>query len=160
MWTGGSYYWQELIRRSPDMVKYIKPGGFPIAQGSKYTKPIWDSKMTAKGVVVTRNGAKKMDAVEKFVRYFYQPENIVKFVEAAGMIPPVKDVKLDPAKLDRLFIEAIELQNSGNVTIIPITTLPAGVSYNPTITYAFSKGATAQATIQMLDKAFVDVGIK
>lgn len=160
MWTGGSYYWQELISRSPDMAKSIKFGGFPIPQGSKYTKSTIGSAMTAKGVVVTRNGAKKMDAVEKFVRYFYQPENIVKFVEAAGMIPPVKDVKFDPAKLDRLFIEAIELQNSGNVTILPITTLPAGVSYNPTITYAFSKGATAQATIQMLDKAFVDVGIK
>lgn len=160
MWTGGSYYWQEMMDRSPDMVKYIKPGGFPIPQGSKYTKPIMTSSVTAKGVVVTRNGAKKMDAVEKFVKYFYQPENIVKFVEAAGMIPPVKDVKFDPAKVKPLFIEAIELQNSGNVTLLPITTLPAGVSYNPTITYAYSKGVTAQQTIQFLDKAFTDLGIK
>jgi hypothetical protein len=76
------------------------------------------------------------------------------------MIPPVKDVKFDPAKVKPLFIEAIELQNSGNVTLLPITTLPAGVSYNPTITYAYSKGVTAQQTIQFLDKAFTDLGIK
>lgn len=160
MWTGGSYYWQEMMDRSPDMIKYIKPGGFPIPQGSKYTKPIMTSSVTAKGVIVTRNGAKKMDAVEKFVKYFYQPENIAKFVEAAGMIPPVKDVKLDPAKVKPLFIEAIDLQNSGNVTLLPITTLPAGVSYNPVITFAYTKGVTAQQTIQMLDKAFSDIGIK
>ena len=76
------------------------------------------------------------------------------------MIPPVNDVKFDPAKVAPLFIAGVDLMNSGNVTMLPTTTLPAGVSYNPAITYAFSKGATAQQTIQMLDKAFTDIGIK
>jgi multiple sugar transport system substrate-binding protein len=159
-WTGGSYYWQEMMDRSPDMVKYIKIGGFPIPQGSKYAKPLMVVGLTAKGVVVTRNGAKKMDAVEKFVRYLYQPENIAKFVEAAGMLPPVNDVKYDPAKVKPLFIQAFDLANSSDVSLVYNPALPAGVSYNPAISFAYTKGATAADTIKMLDKAFTDIGIK
>ena len=95
------------------------------------------SNYTAKGVVVTRNGSKKMDAVTKFIQYFYQPDNIAKFVEQAGMIPPVNDVKFDPAKVAPLFIDGVALMNSGNITLLPSTTPPAGVSYNSAITYSF-----------------------
>ncbi|MGA2503188.1 MAG: extracellular solute-binding protein [Anaerolineales bacterium] len=159
MWTGGSWYWQEMINQAPDLVPNIKLAGFPIPHGSTYTKPVMRSAFTAKGVVITANGAKKMDAVEKFIKYLYRPENIALFVEQAGMIPPITDLKVDPSKLAPIFQQGIALLNSDTVTVLPVTTLPSGVEYDAAESYAYTAGATAEQTIAILDKAFTDVGI-
>ena len=38
IWTGGSWYWQELITQAPSLAPNIKLAGIPIPQGSKYTE--------------------------------------------------------------------------------------------------------------------------
>jgi multiple sugar transport system substrate-binding protein len=66
----------------------------------------------AKGLWITRNGSEKMDAVEKFVRFFFQPEMIARFVEQAGMTPPLKEVPVDESVLDPLFLQTMQWGDS------------------------------------------------
>jgi multiple sugar transport system substrate-binding protein len=50
-----------------------------------------------------------MDAVKKFIQFVYKPEMIARFVEQAGMTPPLKDVPVDASKLNPLFVQSLNL---------------------------------------------------
>ena len=65
--------------------------------------PVYFKAFSAKGIFVTPNGQAKIDAVEKFIKFIFQPEMIARFVEQAGMNPSIKDVKVDESKLNPLF---------------------------------------------------------
>jgi len=90
-----------------ELLPDIQLGGFPLPAGSPHKLPVIYSAFTAKGIWVTPNGEAKMDAVKKFIQFMYQPDMIARFVEQAGMTPPLKDVPVDPAKLNPLFSQSL-----------------------------------------------------
>ena len=92
-----------------ELLPDIQLGGFPLPAGSPHKAPVIYSAYTAKGIWITPNGAAKMDAVKKFIQFFYKPEMIARFVEQAGMTPPMKDVPVDQAKLNPLFVQSLTL---------------------------------------------------
>jgi multiple sugar transport system substrate-binding protein len=108
-----------------DLLPNITLGGFPLPPGSPHKAPVYYSGYTATGIYVTPNGAAKLDAVQKFIQFFYQPTMIARFVEQAGMTPPLKDVPLDQSKLNPLFVQSLNLP--AEVAIQPDLLLPTKV---------------------------------
>ena len=92
-----------------ELLPKIQLGGFPLPAGSPHKAPVIYSSFSAKGVWITPNGAAKMDAVKKFIQFLYKPEKIARFVEQAGMTPPLKDVPVDASKLNPLFVQSLTM---------------------------------------------------
>ena len=92
-----------------DLLPKIQLGGFPLPAGSPHRAPVIYSSFSAKGVWITPNGGAKMDAVKKFIQFLYKPENLARFVEQAGMTPPLKDVPIDASKLNPLFVQSLTM---------------------------------------------------
>jgi multiple sugar transport system substrate-binding protein len=108
-----------------ELLPNIQIGGLPLPADSPHKAPIYYSSYTAKGIWVTPNGAAKMDAVKRFVQFIYQPEMMARFVEQAGMTPPLKDVPVDQTKLNPLFVQSLTLP--AEVAITPDLLLPPKV---------------------------------
>ncbi len=92
-----------------DLLPKIQLGGFPLPAGSPHRAPVIYSSFSAKGIWITPNGGAKMDAVKKFIQFLYKPENLARFVEQAGMTPPLKDVPIDASKLNPLFVQSLTM---------------------------------------------------
>jgi multiple sugar transport system substrate-binding protein len=126
-----------------ELLPDIQIGGLPLPADSPHKAPIIYSAFTAKGIWVTPNGAGKLDAVQKFIQFIYKPEMIARFVEAAGMTPPLKNVPVDQTKLNPLFLQSLSMQVE--VAETPDFFLPAKVQPNfATVSQeAFTKGVSA-----------------
>jgi multiple sugar transport system substrate-binding protein len=109
MMHGGSWSFAELPE---EMQPNVVVSGFPLPPDSPHQKPIYASGYVGKGIWITRNGAQKMDAVEEFVKFFYQPEMIARFVEQAGMTSPLKETPVDESKLNPLFAQSVRWGDS------------------------------------------------
>lgn len=127
-----------------ELLPDIQLGGFPLPAGSPHKFPVIYSAFTAKGIWITPNGAAKMEAVKKFIQFFYQSQMIARFVEVAGMTPPLKDVPVDATKLNPLFSQSLTMQVE--VAKTPDFFLPPKVQPNfATISQeAFTPGTTAE----------------
>ena len=109
MMMEGSWGYANLPK---EMAQDVVVAGFPIPDGSPRAKPIVEVGYIGKGIWITRNGAKKLDAVEKFVKTFYEPANMARFVEEAAMVSPLKDTPIDQSKLAPLFIQSLKWGDS------------------------------------------------
>jgi multiple sugar transport system substrate-binding protein len=98
-----------------ELLPVITLGGFPLPEESPHEKPIIYSAFTAKGIWITRNGLEKIEPIQRFVQFIYQPEMIARFVEQAGMTPPLKEVPVDESALNPLFVQSLGL----DVDIVP-----------------------------------------
>ena len=85
-----------------------------------------------------------MDAVKRFVQFLFQPESIARFVEQAGMTPPLKDVPVDASKLNPLFAQSLNLP--AEVAMQPDLMMPGDLrpDYLRITQEAFSPGTTAE----------------
>ncbi|HTZ00364.1 MAG TPA: extracellular solute-binding protein [Rhodocyclaceae bacterium] len=137
-----------------DLLPNIQIGGFPLPAGSPHKLPIYYSAYTAKGIWITPNGATKMDAVQKFVQFIYRPEMIERFVEQAGMTPPINDVKVDQSKLNPLFLQSLNMQ--AEVAETPDLYLPAkvGTDFARISQEAFTPGTSADKILADLTDAY------
>jgi len=140
----------------PEMVDDIIVSGFPIPEDSPWEKPILLAGYIGKGVWITRNGAKKLDAVEKFIKFFFQPEMIDRFVETAGMTSPLKKTEVDESKLNPLYVQTLNWGDSVNYvdavdSYIPVT---AWEDLTNITKEAFIPGTTVQQILDALDAAW------
>ena len=127
-----------------ELLPKVQLGGFPLPAGSPHQAPVYYSAFGAKGVWITPNGAAKMDAVKKFIQFLYQPAMIARFVEQAGMTPPLKDVPVDASKLNPLFVQSLNLP--AEVAMTPDLYMPAKVQpdFGRISQEAFTPGTTAE----------------
>lgn len=102
--------WEFGDPAAADILPDIQLGGFPLPADSPHKLPVIYAGFTAKGIWVTPNGAEKLDAVKAFVQFIYQPQMMARFVEVAGMTPPLKDVPVDNSKLNPLFVQSLSFQ--------------------------------------------------
>jgi multiple sugar transport system substrate-binding protein len=132
----------------------VQIGGFPLPAGSPHKAPIYYSGFAAKGIWITPNGAAKMDAVKRFIQFIYQPTMIARFVEQAGMIPPLKDVPVDQSKLNPLFVQALTM--NAEVAESPDDFLPpaVGTDFGRVFTEALTPGTTAEKILADLTAAY------
>lgn len=132
----------------------VQLGGFPLPEGSPHQLPVYFKAFSAKGIFVTPNGQAKIGAVEKFIKFIFQPEMIARFVEQAGMNPSIKDVNVDQSKLNSLFAQTLELD--ADVVMISDTYMPGAVKTDfARITQeAFTSGTTAEKILADLTAAY------
>jgi multiple sugar transport system substrate-binding protein len=136
------------------VVPDVQLGGFPLPAGSPHSAPIYYSAFSAKGIWITPNGAAKMDAVKRFIQYFYQPSVMALFVEQAGMISPLKDETVDPSKVTPLFTQ--DLSKIAEVAETPDFYLPPAVAtdFGRVSSEAFTPGTTADKILADLKAAY------
>jgi multiple sugar transport system substrate-binding protein len=135
----------------------VQLGGFPIPADSPHKLPVYYQGFSAKGIFITPNGATKMDAVEKFIKFIFQPEMIARFVEQAGMNPSIKDVKVDQSKLNSLFAQTLTM--SGEVVAIDDGYAPGAVATDlgRIEQEAFTPGTTAEKILADLTAAYAAI---
>jgi multiple sugar transport system substrate-binding protein len=150
MLHAGSWSFSELpAELQPDVVV----AGFPLPEGAPHLKPIVPSGFYGKGVWITRNGAKKMEAVEKFVKFFYQPENIARFVEQSGMTSPLKETPVDESKLNPLFVQTMKWGDTVTFVDVIDPYIP-GTAWEDLVKVtkiAFLPGTTAEQIVKDLE---------
>ena len=156
MMHGGAWSYAELPEELQDVVVL---GGLPLIQGAPYDMPTAWAGFTAKGVHITRNGTEKLDAIEAFVKFLYQPENIARFVEDAGMVPPISGVDVDQSKLNPLFVKSLDLPKTTTFVLLAETKIPASIdppwSDLAADTY-IPGGMSAQEILKELDAIYTD----
>jgi multiple sugar transport system substrate-binding protein len=132
----------------------VQLGGFPLPSGSPHKLPVYYKAFSAKGIFVTPNGQAKIDAVQKFIKFIFQPEMIGRFVEQAGMNPSIKDAKVDQSKLNTLFAQTLDL--NAEVVAISDGYMPGAVKTDfARITQeAFTPGTTAEKILADLTAAY------
>ncbi len=156
MMHGGAWIFAEC----PDEIKqHVVLGGFPLPPGSPRQKPTINAGYFGKAIWITRNGAEKMDAVEKFVKFFYQPEMIARFVEGAGMTSPLKETPVDESKLDPLFIQSMEFADDVEVAELPDLWVPPQVfdDVARTLSEAYVPGTSVETIITNLDAIYEEL---
>jgi multiple sugar transport system substrate-binding protein len=101
-----------------EMADHVVLGGFPITPDSPHKKPMIYAGY-GKAVWITRNGATKMDAVERFIKFLFKGETIAKFVERTGMTSPLKSTPVNPANVSKFI--ASSGQYVENVEVVKLT---------------------------------------
>ncbi|MEQ8675248.1 MAG: extracellular solute-binding protein [Aggregatilineales bacterium] len=124
MMHGGAWSYADLPEELQDSVVL---GGFPLIADSPYDMPTAWAGFTAKGVHITRNGAEHMDVVRDFIQFLYQPENIARFVEDAGMVPPM-NVEVNESQLNPLFLRSLSLPETATYVYLAELSIPAVVN--------------------------------
>lgn len=129
-------------------------GGWPLPAGSTHQAPVYFKGFSAKGVFITPNGQQKIDAVEKFIKWLFQPEMIGRLVEQAGMTPSIKTVVVDESKLNPLFAQTLTMD--AEVVFILDSYAPGAVRTDlARITQeAFAPGMTADQILAELTAAY------
>jgi multiple sugar transport system substrate-binding protein len=159
MMHGGAWFYAD----APDEIKdHIVLGGFPLPPGSSREKPPIYASFEGKGLWITRNGAEKMDAVEKFVKFFFQPEIMARFVEQAAMTSPLKETPVDESKLDPLFVQSVQFGDDVEVALIHKVYVPPEASDNlrRVANEAWVPGTSAETILEHLDEVYENLGIQ
>jgi ABC-type glycerol-3-phosphate transport system substrate-binding protein len=159
MMHGGAWYYAD----APNEIKdHIVLGGFPLPPESSREKPPIYASFEAKALWITRNGAENMDAVEKFVKFFFQPEIMGRFVEQAAMTSPLKETPVDESKLDPLFVQSIQFGDDVEVALIHKVYVPPEASDNlrRVANEAWIPGTSAETILTRLDEVYEDLDIQ
>lgn len=142
-----------------DLEGKVVLAGFPIASGSSFTKPLMGTGW-ATGMFITRNGAKKIDAVHQFVNAYFAPSNIDRLVANASLISPLVEAPtVDASKLNPLFAASLNLEDITSPSQYPAgweVTLTSA-TYDPVqsaVALALLPGTTADEFIAALDAAY------
>jgi len=132
----------------------VQLGGIPLPAGSPHKLPVYYKAFSAKGIFITPNGAAKIDAVEKFIKFIFQPEMIARFVEQAGMNPSTNDVTVDQSKLNTLFAQTLNM--NAEVVAISDPYMPGAVrtDFARITQEAFTPGTTADKILADLTAAY------
>jgi multiple sugar transport system substrate-binding protein len=155
MMQAGSWSYASLPESMQD---HVALGGFPIlSSDSPHEKPVIYAGF-GKGVWITRNGAKKLDAARRFIQYLFSPEVILQFVVQTGMASPLASTKVPAGMLSPFMQSSVDYVK--DATIIDITD-----NYVPQKSFdalykasadAFIPGTTPEAIAEELDKIYTE----
>jgi multiple sugar transport system substrate-binding protein len=152
MMSSGSW----VMTHVPDTVaEHVTLGGLPIMPGSPYDKPTTWSDTGGLAFCVTRNGAKNLDAVKKFVQFFYTEPHMASLVEAASITPPFP-VTVDESKLGPIFKQSLTLSDKYQTFLFTDPMFPPSVArgIDMAAAQAFQPGTSVDAILQALDDAY------
>lgn len=137
--------------------KHLTVGGFPVPDDAVYPKPTIMRANASQGIWVSPNGERKLERVEKFVRFMYSPRTIGTFV-AGG-----RDVALRTGARSTRYPLVAQGQELGEGADSPVSEvvcpdihIPAAVT-QPLIQAtgtAFSPGTGARQVRTAMEKAY------
>jgi multiple sugar transport system substrate-binding protein len=150
---GGSWSYADL----PEALQTkVTLGGIPLpSDGKGAQQPFWYSSFEAKGLWISRNGAQKLDVVEKFSKFFFQDEYMAQFVEQSAMIHPFNELEIDETVLAPVFVQSlgldVETVKHATVAFAPTNTFDAW--YDVTAT-AFVPGTSVDEILKAMDDIY------
>lgn len=151
MMHAGSWAYAEVPQ---ELLVDIVLGGVPTANGVAASKPtMWAS--YNKGIHITRNGQENIAAVERFIKFFYQPALIGRFVTEAGMTPPLT-VEVDNSSLNPLFVQSLDLHNTLDLAMFTEQVIPGAVNaqFDVVVGKAYIPGTSARELLEEIDEIY------
>ncbi|MFE7030153.1 ABC transporter substrate-binding protein [Streptomyces sp. NPDC057621] len=73
-----------LAKVPESVARHTDVGGWPLAEGAAHKLPTILRTYTLIGFWISPNGTKKIDAVEKFLRFMYRPDTVSRFIKESG----------------------------------------------------------------------------
>ncbi|MFE7068788.1 ABC transporter substrate-binding protein [Streptomyces sp. NPDC057620] len=73
-----------LAKVPEPVARHTDVGGWPLAEGAAHKLPTILRTYTLIGFWISPNGTKKIDAVEKFLRFMYRPDTVSRFIKESG----------------------------------------------------------------------------
>lgn len=138
-----------------ELVDEITLGGIPLPDDATVDNPVVMSSYNASGLMISSRGAEEnLEAIEIFVRYFYEPENISIMVEHTGMNAAAEFD--ESAVTHPLAIQAGSTEFRDSVTFVEATVIPADVIENLTraLGIAWTPGATVDDILDAMDAIY------
>ena len=155
MMQGGSWSFAALPESMQD---HVALGGFPILSAdSPHEKPTIYAGF-GKGVWITRNGEKKLDAARRFIQYLFSTDVIKEFVVKTAMASPVNDIKIAPGELSPFMQSTVDYVKDATIIDITDNYVPQksfDALYKATAD-AFIPGTTPEEIAAELDKIYTE----
>ncbi|GHJ41373.1 ABC transporter substrate-binding protein [Streptomyces sp. TS71-3] len=143
------------LAKVPDGVaRHTDVGGWPLAGGSVHAKPTIMRTYTLIGFWISPNGTKKIDLVEKFVRYMYRPESVARFITESG-----RDMALHTDTVSKDFpLVAAARRLGGDVSEVLLADVyvpaPANQPLITATSTSFTRGTSAAKVRAALEAAY------
>jgi multiple sugar transport system substrate-binding protein len=144
----------------PNIAANTQLGGFPAVSGGHYSKPTGFAGYS-NGMFLSPNGAKKIDAVEKFIKFMYADEQIQTWSGEGAQILDVKPELASKGGGSTNFPMVAKGNELGaekmDILVLPDNYIPAGIDYQPVATeFIGKKGMPATDFCKKLDKLYAD----
>ncbi|NEB82484.1 carbohydrate ABC transporter substrate-binding protein [Streptomyces sp. SID14478] len=143
------------LAKVPEQVaRHTDVGGWPLAPGAAHDKPTILRTYTLIGFWISPNGTKKIDAVEKFLKFFYREDTVARFIKESG-----RDMALrsDAVSTDFPLVAAAQrLGSDVGQVLLPDVYIPPAAN-QPLITAtstSFTRGTSAAKVRQVLEAAY------
>ncbi|MGY0022818.1 ABC transporter substrate-binding protein [Streptomyces sp. YJ-C3] len=143
------------LAKVPEAVaRHTDVGGWPLAPGAAHDKPTILRTYTLIGFWISPNGTKKIDAVEKFLKFFYREDTVARFIKESG-----RDMALrsDAVSTDFPLVAAAQRLGSdvGQVLLPDLFVPPAATQPLITATStSFTRGTSAAKVRSVLEAAY------
>ncbi|MES4909106.1 MULTISPECIES: ABC transporter substrate-binding protein [unclassified Streptomyces] len=143
------------LAKVPEKVaRHTEVGGWPLTDGAVHDRPTILRTYTLIGFWISPNGIKKIDAVEKFLRFMYSPDTVSRFIKESG-----RDMALrsDTLSTDFPLVAAAQKLGSGvSQVLLPDVYVPPAAT-QPLITAtstSFTRGTSAAKVRAALETAY------
>ena len=133
-------------------------GGFPVTPGGVYTKPTAFEGYSA-GFFLSPKGKKKLDGVEKFMKFMYSQKSLQSWIGDASQILDAKPEAVGNVKTQNaLALKGVSVKkDTVDFLLLPDNYIPAGFDYQPVATeFLGHKGETGAEFCKKLDKLYTD----
>lgn len=143
-----------LAKVPEPVARHTDVGGWPLAPGAAHDKPTILRTYTLIGFWISPNGTKKIDAVEKFLRFMYRADTVSRFIKEAG-----RDMALrsDAVSSDFPLVAAAQgLGGDVGQVLLPDLFVPPAAT-QPLITAtstSFTRGTSAAKVRSVLEAAY------
>jgi multiple sugar transport system substrate-binding protein len=136
------------------VARHTDVGGWPLAPGAAHDRPTILRTYTLIGFWISPNGTKKIDTVEKFLRFMYRPDTVSRFIRESG-----RDMALrsDTVSTDFPLVAAAQrLGDDVSQVLLPDVYVPPAAT-QPLITAtstSFTRGTGAAKVRAALEAAY------
>ena len=139
-----------------DIAKTTVLSGLPMPTDSVFSKPTAYQGTIGGGVWLSRNGSKKLSAVEKFVKFYLSPKVMLRWPTATGDLVNAQLTDKQLAGMPQLLRSAMKLPKIVDYALLPDTYLPpkVGTAINPVTSQAFSSGTSSNTICGALDQLY------
>lgn len=143
-----------LAKIPEDVARHTEVGGWPLGDGAAHERPTIIRAFTLIGFWISPNGVRKIEQVEKFLRFMYRPDTVSRFVTEAG-----RDMALRTETLSTGFplVAAAQRLGSGvSQVLLPDVYVPPAAT-QPLITAtstSFTRGTSPARVRAALESAY------
>ncbi|MGW4735479.1 ABC transporter substrate-binding protein [Streptomyces shenzhenensis] len=143
-----------LAKVPEEVARHTEVGGWPLGPGAAHERPTIIRAFTLIGFWISPNGVRKIEHVEKFLRFMYRPDTVSRFIKESG-----RDMALrtDTVSADFPLVAAAQrLGGDVSQVLLPDVYVPPAAT-QPLITAtstSFTRGTGAAKVRALLETAY------